>query len=1658
MAPAVEEPPEEEEIQIEQEDEAEAQVHAHDPLQPTAKQVAEHRVCHIPYRSWCKFCILGRGRGIQHRRGPGSALPVIGVDYFFITTKGVKTRGELVEELDEEDPIPADQPEDDKIEKARQRGELVKCIIVRDSLSKAIFAHVVPHKGVDEQNTVADMILSDVEWLGHSRIILKSDGEPAVKALVKRVIELAKVEVQSIDQIASETSAAHDSQSNGGTEVGVQLVRGLFRTLRVCLEERISKLIPATHALTAWLVEHAALLYTASVRGEDGHTAWGRARGRAFRQQLLGFGEAVIYKYPSKGPGHAPQGNMGPLGGEGVFLGYSRAQNTFVVGTEDGRAILCRSIARRPEQQRWRPETLAGVRTLPAYGKARPDPEGVRLPDAPHEPPDPTRPGPLRRMRINKSDFEKHGYTESCSQCRHIQRYGKAQAGMVHSEQCRRRIAEALAQTDEGKARLQADEERLDRKTAEHLEHADQQPRATEPLPAARDLLERLPASRQREIMERPPAPRQRHEPHPRDLNIPAPLPAVIIPRPTPVATRGVEGAMGAPPDEPPGETPGEADMQMDSNANQDVDMDFIGNMELHDSLGNLEPETDDAVSQMLLMQMGSAGRAYRRDKASAARKIVSEIYSPPRVTALLRQLKSRHFMPGYAFDLTTVDPQDGKPWDFSCPHKRSRARELLRQQQPYMLIGSPMCRAFSTWQALNRAKSSDKAAIDRSYAEAVVHIRFVCELYAEQVAGGRYFLHEHPVGASSWQLKCIQAIMELPGTQRVNGDQCMFGAEIQSGQDKGQPVNKPTGFMTNSHEVARSLNVRCTGGGGMCARPAGGRHIPCSGQHAKEAAKYPRGLCKAMLRGVRNQLKADDLMKNGCFGIQVPDDDAAVERSLRGPAQGYSGKFRDDLTGQVLRDADVRAARAKELEYFCTKGVWKKMPRHLARTLSGRAPISVRWVDVNKGDDLNPNYRSRLVARQIKALDKSGDSFFAPAPPLEALRTVLGLAVTTIGSHVPVLDGSSAERSQVSLVDIKRAYFNARIDPRDPPTFVQLPEEDADSETMCAQLLRHMYGTRMAADGWQEEYSTFLVSLGFRQGNACPNLFHHGEKQVVTSVHGDDFTSSGPASSLDWLETSIAQRYEISVDPRLGPGPGDAKEGRVLNRVIRWCEHGIEYEADPRQVERLVAECGLEGASSVVTPGVKPTFTELEEDQPLPPQLATPFRGAAARGNYLGPDRVDAQFACKEVCRWMSNPSAHAWKALKRICRFFNSVPRLVYTFKQQSVSGIDVYTDTDWAGCPKTRKSTSGGVVMLGSHAMKHWSSTQTSIALSSGEAEFAGVIRGAGQGLGYQALLNDLGVALPLRVWTDSSAAIGICSRQGLGKLRHLDTHTLWIQQAVRTRRLDLKKVPGEQNPADLLTKHSNSRQRLEDLVTLFGCRYMGGRAENAPQVRKGESDRATMAQADINRIDGSGTTQNEPQADEPRPIMPHLVCSATDLDNLYPNVGTPDDEGLDDLGDDRDDAVLQHGLKIAKEINDQSQAQGRRRRPRDAADGQEEDAQGTEEQQKGLYGDFQPVQGDHLLQEVPPEELEVASKDETVGNVNGPASGAHGPRRSARLPTVPPRIAEVYLSKSDLLLILSKRPRLQFPLSSEYTRPTRVSGSIVCAQAEKLRAVP
>ena len=216
----------------------------------------------------------------------------------------------------------------------------------------------------------------------------------------------------------------------------------------------------------------------------------------------------------------------------------------------------------------------------------------------------------------------------------------------------------------------------------------------------------------------------------------------------------------------------------------------------------------------------------------------------------------------------------------------------------------------------------------------------------------------------------------------------------------------------------SRGARPACEGVRGWCSRPRGGRHELCSGKVASAAQVYPTALCRAVLKGISDQMRSDGLLKNGCYGVQVADDDMAVLEATYGPEQGYSGRHRDDLTGQTLKDDLVLQARAVELAYFNAKGVWKKVPRRVARTTSGKPPISVRWVDTNKGDEINPNYRSRLVARQMKAHDHSGQSFFAPAPPPEALRTVLNLAMTAIDGHQPDWDPESPDRTQISLID----------------------------------------------------------------------------------------------------------------------------------------------------------------------------------------------------------------------------------------------------------------------------------------------------------------------------------------------------------------------------------------------------------------------------------------------------------------------------------------------------------------------------------------------------------------------------------------------------------------------------------------------------------------
>ena len=261
----------------------------------------------------------------------------------------------------------------------------------------------------------------------------------------------------------------------------------------------------------------------------------------------------------------------------------------------------------------------------------------------------------------------------------------------------------------------------------------------------------------------------------------------------------------------------------------------------------------------------------------------------------------------------------------------------------------------------------------------------------------------------------------------------------------------------------------------------------------------------------------------------------------------------------------------------------------------------------------------------------------------------------------------------------------------------------------------------------------------------------------------------------------------------------------------------------------------GLEKANGVSTPGTKDDAEDDEEDgeERLPPSQATLYRALTARANYLSMDRPEISYAVKELSRGMTAPTLSDWSRLKRLGRYLKKRPRARIFFPhQRQTRTVTVLVDTDFAGNKRTRKSTNGGARLLGTHSLKHWSTNQAVISLSSGESEYYGVVKGASMGLGFKSIAKDLGLDLEVNMFTDTSAALGISRRRGLGKTRHIQVTLLWVQERVSKGEIKLKKIYGKANAADLFTKHLAEEQMMKCMRRL-GQEFLEGRDSLMPE---------------------------------------------------------------------------------------------------------------------------------------------------------------------------------------------------------------------------------
>ena len=309
-------------------------------------------------------------------------------------------------------------------------------------------------------------------------------------------------------------------------------------------------------------------------------------------------------------------------------------------------------------------------------------------------------------------------------------------------------------------------------------------------------------------------------------------------------------------------------------------------------------------------------------------------------------------------------------------------AKKRIEETKPKILIGSPECRMFS---ALQQLSPWSKKKEDR-LREAERHLEFVCELYEQQTKEKRWFLHEHPVGATSWRSRSIRKVMKMDGVSCVIADQCQYGLTTEVRGEK-MPARKRTRFMSNAGEVLAQLNKKCDGTH---------THEPLLNNRAGPAAIYPDGLCKAICKGMQRQIEFSKQQVTPLLKMTEKDSIGERPELEEDDTQDLLQQAWDDTSGKELNVKQVKEARKLEMQYVKSKKVWRKMSRKMALA-SGYKIVGTRWLDINKGDEEKPDYRSRLVGKEYN--DGFEEGLFASTPPLEALRWLVSEAATVKGN-----------------------------------------------------------------------------------------------------------------------------------------------------------------------------------------------------------------------------------------------------------------------------------------------------------------------------------------------------------------------------------------------------------------------------------------------------------------------------------------------------------------------------------------------------------------------------------------------------------------------------------------------------------------------------------
>ena len=459
---------------------------------------------------------------------------------------------------------------------------------------------------------------------------------------------------------------------------------------------------------------------------------------------------------------------------------------------------------------------------------------------------------------------------------------------------------------------------------------------------------------------------------------------------------------------------------------------------------------------------------------------------------------------------------------------------------------------------------------------------------------------------------------------------------------------------------------------------------------------------------------------------------------------------------------------------------------------------IKSRWVLRQKGNAV----RARIVAKGYTE-DVNNDDIYASTPIFCVLRLLLTMSLSN--------------RWIVRAGDISTAFLHAKAATNDlfmfPPTEFYNPEDQ-----VVWKLNKAIYGLRSSPHAWQKHLAETLQQLGMHRLASEPNVFKTATGNAFVLCYVDDLLFLGEPTAVNKLFSDIQQHLLLRPT-------GDLSVGNTVNFLGRnIANKGDYYEislADNYATE-LINEAGMANSKPAPAPGTK--ISNTEQEQALNAEEHSAYRRAVGKLQWMTYTRPDISYATKELARSLTEPTTADQQKLKHLLRYIKGTQHYKYYVRPtitatEIVPDVGVYVDSDWAGCSTTRKSTSGFVIKYMGATVRFGSRTQSTIALSSAEAELYAINTGATEALHIRSFLTEAlnQKKVNIKIYTDSSSGKSIATRIGSSKkAKHIELKHLFIQQLVLNDIVRIVKINTLANPADIFTKHVATETLLRHLT--------------------------------------------------------------------------------------------------------------------------------------------------------------------------------------------------------------------------------------------------